>query len=47
VNDKLVYQSILPLYNENIVGMDFGFQGTGSVKNIELKKGENTVFKAF
>jgi hypothetical protein len=47
VNDKLVYQSILPLYNENIVGMGYGFQGTGSVKNIELKKGDITVFKAF
>jgi hypothetical protein len=47
VNDKLVYQFILPLYNENIVGMGYGFQGTGSVKNIELKKGDSTVFKAF
>ncbi|MDB5155283.1 MAG: hypothetical protein JWR54_4034 [Mucilaginibacter sp.] len=47
VNDKLVYQSILPLYNENIVGMGYGFQGTGSVKNIELKTGNKLVFKAF
>ncbi|MDB5022436.1 MAG: hypothetical protein JWP78_191 [Mucilaginibacter sp.] len=47
VNDKLVYQSTLPLYNENIVGMGYGFQGTGSVKNIELKTSNKLAFKAF
>ncbi len=47
VDDKLVYESQLPLYNENIVGMGYSFQGTGSVKNIELSKGPQSVFKAF
>ncbi|HEY4195680.1 MAG TPA: hypothetical protein VGM63_09090 [Mucilaginibacter sp.] len=47
VNDKMVYQSELPLYNENIVGMSLGFQGTGSAKNIELKAGNKISFKAF
>lgn len=47
VNDKLVYESELPLYNENIVGMGLGFQGTGSAKNIELSKDGRSVFKAF
>jgi hypothetical protein len=47
VNDKLVYESQLPLYNENIVGMGLGFQGTGSAKNIELKNGNKLSFKAF
>jgi hypothetical protein len=47
VNDKMVYQSPLPLYKESIVGMSYGFQGTGSVRNIELKEGNKTSFKAF
>ena len=47
VNDKLAFESPRPLYNENIVGIGFTFQGTGSVKNIELKDGNKTSFKAF
>ena len=47
VNDKLVYESELPLYNENIVGIGYNFQGTGSVKGINLTNHTKTVFKEF
>lgn len=47
VNDKLVYQSQLPPYEENIVGMGYTFQGTGSVKNISLKLGDKVIFQAY
>jgi hypothetical protein len=47
VNDKLAFESELPLYNENIVGMGYNFQGTGSVKGIRLKKGDTTIFQAY
>ena len=47
INDKLVYESPLPLYNENIVGIGYAFQGTGSVKNIRLDKHDKVVFQAF
>ena len=47
VNEKLVYQTQLPPYEENIVGMGYTFQGTGSVKNISLKQGDKITFKAY
>ncbi|MFB9842829.1 hypothetical protein [Mucilaginibacter ginsenosidivorans] len=47
VNNKLVYQSQLPPYDENIVGMGYTFQGTGSVKNITLKQGDKLIFQAY
>ena len=47
INDKLVYESPRPLYNENIIGIGYNFQGTGEVKNVKLDKGNKTVFKAF
>jgi hypothetical protein len=47
VNDKLVFESELPIYNENIIGIGYQFQGTGSVKHVALKKGDAMVFKAF
>jgi hypothetical protein len=47
VNDKLVYESARPLYNENIVGIGYTFQGTGSVKGITLKDKDETVFQDF
>lgn len=47
VNDKLVFQSELPLYNENIVGIGYRFQGTGSVRKINLTGHHQTVFKDF
>ena len=47
INDKLVYESPRPLYNENIIGIGFNFQGTGEVKNVKLDKLGKTVFRAF
>jgi hypothetical protein len=47
INDKLVYESLRPLYNENIIGIGYNFQGTGEVKNVKLDKGNKTVFTAF
>lgn len=47
VNDKQVFEFQLPAKEVKIVGMGFGFQGTGSVKNIELKRGNKVVFKEF
>jgi hypothetical protein len=36
INNKLVYEMPMPGREVKIVGMGFAFQGTGSVKNIEL-----------
>ena len=47
VNDKMVYESPRPLNNENIIGVGYFFQGTGSVKGVKLNKGNKTVFEAF
>jgi len=47
VNDKMVFESPRPLYNENIIGVGYFFQGTGSVKNVRLDKGNKTIFTAF
>lgn len=47
VNDKLVFTTPMPPYKANIVGMSFGFQGTGAVKEIRLKDGAQTTFQAF
>ncbi|HVV54692.1 MAG TPA: hypothetical protein VHC47_05190, partial [Mucilaginibacter sp.] len=46
VNDKPVFESPLPPYQEKIVGIGFRFQGTGSVKNIRLVNSDQTVFLA-
>ena len=47
VNDKQVFEFKLPAREVKIVGLAFSFQGTGSVKNIELKGCGKTVFKDF
>jgi hypothetical protein len=47
INDKLIYESPRPLYNENIIGIGYNFQGTGEVKNVKLDKGNKTVFETF
>ena len=47
INDKLVFESPRPLYNENIIGIGYNFQGTGEVRNVELDKGNKTIFTAF
>jgi len=47
INNKLAYEAPMPSYKVKIVGMGYGFQGTGAVKNIDLKEGGKDVFKAF
>ncbi|MBS1524962.1 MAG: hypothetical protein JST19_04900 [Bacteroidetes bacterium] len=47
LNGKQVYETQLPLYTENIVGIGYRFAGAGSVKNIQLKKGEKIVFSSY
>jgi hypothetical protein len=47
VNDKQVFEFRLPAANVKIVGIWFGFQGTGAVRDIELKEHDKMVFKAF
>lgn len=47
LNDKLVYQSAQSEKKVSIVGMGYLFQGTGSVKKIELLSADQMIFKAF
>jgi hypothetical protein len=47
INDKQVFEFNKPDKGVTIVGLGFGFQGTGSVKDIELKHGDSIAFKAF
>jgi hypothetical protein len=47
VNDKLAYESVMPAKKMNIVGIGYSFQGTGSVKKIELRSANKVVFRAF
>ncbi|MDN5284305.1 MAG: hypothetical protein JWR38_579 [Mucilaginibacter sp.] len=47
VNDKLAYESALPHKKLNIVGLGYYFQGTGSVKKIELRRADKVVFQSF
>ncbi|HVS94171.1 MAG TPA: hypothetical protein VHE59_19175 [Mucilaginibacter sp.] len=47
VNGKLAFETPVPLYTENIVGIGYQFMGAGSVKDVRLKKGEKTVFSSY
>ncbi len=47
LNDKLVYESSQPAKKVNIVGMGYLFQGTGSVKKIELNSADKIIYNAF
>lgn len=47
VNDKLAYESAMPAKKMKIVGMGYYFQGTGSVKKIELRSGNKVAFQVF
>lgn len=47
VNEKMVYETPRPLYQENIIGIGYFFQGTGSVKAVKLNRGSKAVFTAF
>jgi hypothetical protein len=47
VNEKMIYESPRPLFKENIIGIGYFFQGTGSVKAVKLNRGNKTIFTAF
>jgi len=47
INDHLAYEAPMPSYKVKIVGLGFTFQGTGSVKNIELQNNGKMMFNAF
>jgi len=47
VNDKLAYESAMPLKQENIVGICYMFKGTGSVRNVLLKSGRKIAFQDY
>ena len=47
INDKKVYECMLPDKEVKIVGLLIMFQGTGAVKNIQLSDAGKTVFSAF
>lgn len=47
INDRQVFEYQQPGKGVKIVGLGFGFEGTGSVKNIELKGAGKVAFSAF
>lgn len=47
LNDKLVYASLQPIKKVSIVGIGYLFQGTGSIKKMELHSGNKMIFNAF
>ncbi|WP_211221700.1 hypothetical protein [Spirosoma panaciterrae] len=47
VNGKVAYSAALPTSKVEIVGIVYGFRGTGAVKDITLQTGGKTVFQAF
>ena len=47
IDGKLAYSSVLPSGNMKIVGLAFGFRGTGAVKAVKLYKSNVLAFKAF
>jgi hypothetical protein len=47
INSKLASEMPMPAYAVEIVGVGFGFQGTGSVKNILLQSNRKTIFNVF
>ncbi|TLV02569.1 hypothetical protein [Dyadobacter luticola] len=47
VNDRLAIEFPAPQRHIRVLGLAFGFQGTGAVKDIALNAGNKTVFQAF
>jgi len=47
LNDKLAYESLQPTKKINILGVGYLFQGTGSIKKIELSSADKTIFSDF
>jgi hypothetical protein len=47
VNGELAYEAALPKKKVSIVGIAYGFKGTGAVKKVNLQAGGKKVFHAF
>ncbi|GAB3698920.1 hypothetical protein GCM10027592_24450 [Spirosoma flavus] len=47
INDKVVYSASLPTKKTEIVGLVYGFRGTGAVKGVTLTSGGKKVFGDF
>ncbi|WP_460948246.1 hypothetical protein [Spirosoma daeguense] len=47
VGDKVVYSAALPTKKVDIVGIMYGFRGTGAVKNVTLRTQDKPVFRSF
>ncbi|QIP11646.1 hypothetical protein G8759_02860 [Spirosoma aureum] len=47
INDELAYEAALPQKKVSIVGVAYGFLGTGAVKDIKLQTSNKVVFQAF
>lgn len=47
IDGKLAYEAPLPKKKINIVGITFGFKGTGAVRNVNLQTNDTSVFRAF
>lgn len=47
VNNKVVYSSALPTKKVDIIGILYGFRGTGAVKNVTLRTTNKPIFQSF
>ncbi|GAB3967558.1 hypothetical protein GCM10028806_10190 [Spirosoma terrae] len=47
VNNKVVYSSTLPTKKVDIIGILYGFRGTGAVKNVTLRTTNKPMFQSF
>ncbi|GAB4034890.1 hypothetical protein [Spirosoma jeollabukense] len=47
INGEVAYEAPLPKNKVSIVGIAFGFKGTGAVKAIKLQRNDTLVFRAF
>jgi len=47
IDGKLAYSSVLPSGDMKIIGLAFGFRGTGAVKAVKLYKSSALAFEAF
>ncbi len=47
VNGQLAYQAPAPAKALRIAGLGYAFQGTGAVRNVQLKKADSVVFHSF
>lgn len=47
MNDRLIFQLPAPKYASKIVGLGYGFEGTGAIRQIRLSTAKQTVYRAF